>query len=186
MYLYFCRCLSLPGCAISDDVLLILAPALVRIEMIHLGRNPITSQGWEFFKNCFTDESSVGGEAKLQHLSINLLTESGNTASGSVKYIHPVGMEHLSHVLPYLEEVDLSGQSEVGPEGWAHLAAGLTTAHERGKAINLRLLKLEGCKIREETRMMLEDAVSKNQPSMRVDFGRLDEVDNGKKGVCCF
>ena len=167
-------------------MLLVLAPALVRIEIIHLGRNPITSQGWEFFKNCFTDESTVGGEATLKHLSINMLTESGNTASGSVKYIHPVGMEHLSYVLPYLEEVDLSGQNEVGQEGWAHLADGLKTAHERGKAIKLRVLKLEGCKIKEETRLMLEDAVTKSQPTMRVDFGRLDQVDNGKKGVCCF
>jgi hypothetical protein len=59
--------------------------------MVHLGRNPITSQGWEFFKNCFTDESTVGGEASLTHLSVNMLTESGSPASGSVKYIHPPG-----------------------------------------------------------------------------------------------
>ena len=30
---FFNRCLSLPGCAISDDVLLVLAPALVRIKV---------------------------------------------------------------------------------------------------------------------------------------------------------
>ena len=148
---YF-RCLSLPGCAINDDVLQVLAPALVRIEMVHLGRNPITSQGWEFFKNCFTDESTIGGEASLTRLSINMLTESGASASGSVKYIHSNGMEHLSYILPYLEEVDLSGQFEVGPEGWAYLAEGLKIAHEKGKAIKLKLLKLEACKIREEIR----------------------------------
>jgi hypothetical protein len=39
-----------------------------------------------------------------------MLTESGSPASGSVKYIHTQGMEHLSHVLPFLEEVDLSGK----------------------------------------------------------------------------
>jgi hypothetical protein len=38
-----------------------------------------------------------------------MLTESGSPASGgSIKFIHPHGMEHLGHVLPYLEEVSCS------------------------------------------------------------------------------
>ena len=153
--------------------------------MVHLGRNQITSQGWEFFKNCFTDESMVGGEASITHLSINMLNESGSPASGSVKYIHPQGMEHLSHVLPYLEEVDLSGQFEVGIEGWIYLAEGLKSAHEKGKAIKLRMLKLEGCKIKEDARLMLEDAVTKTQPTMKIDFGPIDVADAAKKRAFC-
>jgi hypothetical protein len=65
------------------------------------------------------------------------------------------------------------------------LSYALLSAHEKGKAIRLRLLKLEGCKIREETRALLEDAVVKSQPNMRIDFGLIDEIDSGKKRVCC-
>jgi len=32
---------------------------------------------------------------------------------------------------------------------------------------------------------MLEDAVMKSQPNMRIDFGILDDVDHGKKHVFC-
>jgi hypothetical protein len=94
-------------------------------------------------------------------------------------------MEHLGQVLPFLEEVDLSGQSEVGTEGWIYLADGLKSAHEKGKAIKLRHLKLEGCKIKEDARLMLEDAVTKTQPTMRVDFGPIDDIDLAKKRVFC-
>ncbi len=39
-----------PGCSINDEILGILSPALVRIKMVHLGRNPITHAGWQTFK----------------------------------------------------------------------------------------------------------------------------------------
>ena len=153
--------------------------------MVHLGRNPITSQGWEFFKNCFTDESTIGGEATLTHLSVNMLTESGSPASGSVKYIHTQGMDHLSQVLPLLEEADLSGQSEVGTEGWIYLAEGLKAAHEKNKPIKLRTLKLEGCKIKDDVKQMLEDTAAKTQPNLRIDFGPIDVADAAKKRAFC-
>jgi hypothetical protein len=75
----------------------------------------------------------------------------------------------------------------VGTEGWIYLADGLKTAHDKGRAIKLRSLKLEGCKIKEDARLMLEDAVMKTQPTMRIDFGPLDEADDGKKlkVFCC-
>ncbi len=38
------------GCSINDEILGILSPALVRIKMVHLGRNPITHVGWQTFK----------------------------------------------------------------------------------------------------------------------------------------
>merc|ERR1719412_1897779 len=53
------RCLSLPGCAINDEILAILSPALVTVKMVHLGRNPITVKGWEEFKNIFIDEDAA-------------------------------------------------------------------------------------------------------------------------------
>ena len=37
--------LSLPGCAIDDEIMEKLAPALVNIKTVHLGRNPISAEG---------------------------------------------------------------------------------------------------------------------------------------------
>ena len=174
------------GCAINDDILLVLAPALIRIKMVHLGRNPISSQGWEAFKNCHMDETSIGGHSAITHLSLNMLTDSGEgVRSGSSKYLHASGMEHLAYVLPHLEEVDLSGQHEVGTEGWATLAAGLRLALEKNQIIKLRALKLASCKIKEETKKMLEDTAHNCNPSLKIDFGH-DETDTKRKrAICC-
>ena len=73
------RVLSLPGCSINDEALGILAPSLVRVKKISLGRNPITAAGWHNFKNCYVDAASVH-EAALTHLWVS--SPAGEPGSG--------------------------------------------------------------------------------------------------------
>ena len=47
--------MSLSGCAINDEVMEALAPALVKIKNVHLGHNPISSQGWQHLENALTN-----------------------------------------------------------------------------------------------------------------------------------
>ena len=46
--------LSLSGCAINDEIMEALAPALVKIKNVHLGHNPISVQGWQHLENALT------------------------------------------------------------------------------------------------------------------------------------
>ena len=92
----------MPGCAINDDILNILSPALVKIRAVHLGRNPITVNGWEVFKNALVDEiSASGGLSSLTHLSLNTLNSDKSTMGsiGSSKFLHAPAMEHLGHII---------------------------------------------------------------------------------------
>ncbi len=52
--------------------------------------------------------------------------------------LHNASMEALSQMLPRMEEVDLSGQTEVGPEGWTSLCNGLRICNDRRGGVNLR------------------------------------------------
>ena len=117
----FIHSFFISGCSINDDILNILSPALVRIKKVNLGRNPITAQGWQFFKNQFKDALTVG-EVGLTHLSLNAISDSGSGGGSSSKMIlHSAGMGQLATILPMLEEVDLSGQTEIGVEGWNNI-----------------------------------------------------------------
>ncbi len=197
----------MPGCAINDDILNILSPALVKIRAVHLGRNPITVNGWEVFKNALVDEiSASGGLSSLTHLSLNTLNSDKSTMGsiGSSKFLHAPAMEHLGHIIlrcvwwawiagsvndiDYLiyrlEEVDLSGQQEVGADGWTVMANVVLLAHDKGNfQIKLKSLKLASCKIKNETKEMLEDTFAKCHSSSRLDFGL--EVDSSKRFQLC-
>lgn len=178
------RCLSLPGCAINDEILAILAPALVTVKMVHLGRNPITFNGWETFKNFFLDEdAAVGGGqggAGLTHLSLNAITD-GSGVTGGKLLLHAPGMEHLSKILPRLEEVDLSGQCEVGADGWASFCTALKVAREKDLSIKLHRLTMKSCNLKDVSREMIEDAVAKYLPSLKIDFGEENDQKAGSK-----
>ena len=159
------RVLSLPGCSINDDILNILAPTLVRIKKISLGRNPITAAGWQNFKNCYLDAASVH-EAALTHLWVS--SAMGDLGSGKAM-LHGPGAIQIASMLPMLEEADLSGQPEVGNDGWAGICNELRKALEAeekhvssgGSAqsgpLKLRLLRVGGCRLKEETKKRLED-----------------------------
>ncbi len=85
-----------------------------------------------------------------------------------------------------MEEVDLSGQQEVGAEGWTVFANVLLLAHEKASfPIKLRSLKLASCKIKKETREMLEDTFAKCHSSTKLEFGKEDDSSkSGKRWFC--
>lgn len=188
------RVLSLPGCSINDDILNILAPALVRIKKISLGRNPITVAGWQNFKNCYVDAASVH-DAALTHLWVS--SAMGDPGSGKT-LLHGPGALQIASMLPLLEEADLSGQPEIGNDGWAGICDELRKALEAeekhvssgGSALSfaqsgplkLRLLKVGGCRLKDETKKMLEDFSSKCE--LKVDFGQ--EEEDGRRRKKCF
>ena len=170
------RFLSLPGCAINDEILAILSPALVTVKMVHLGRNPITAVGWENFKNYFMDEDAAvwagQGGAGMTHLSLNAISDGGTL---SRLLLHSTGMDHLSKIIPRLEEVDLSGQCEVGPDGWASFCSALQLAFEKDPSmVKLERITLKGCNIKGDLRETIELAIEKYLPTIKVDFG-IDE-----------
>ena len=116
----------------------------------------------------------------------------------------------MASVLPHLEEADLSGQTEIGADGWAAIcneirraaeeaakedAVGLDastsgTASAPSGTFRLRLLRVGGCRLKDDTRKALEDLVAakSQQLGFRVDFGPADIEDGSKDGrrkKCC-
>ncbi|TRY73782.1 hypothetical protein TCAL_16897 [Tigriopus californicus] len=179
------RSLSLPGCAINDDILTILAPALVKVKFVRIGRNPITPQGWLHFKNTFLDALNAN-ESLLTHLSLNAVIDSGTPNSS--KLVHSAGMLHLSLLIPYLEEVDLSGQVEVGADGWMQLAQGMKAVYDKYPqgVVKTRSIRLENCKIPTNTRNFMIEHIAKCQlpHPIKMEFGK--DTANERKGKCCF
>ena len=90
--------------------------------------------------------------------------------------LHPLGMEHLSKILPRLEEADFSGQCEIGIEGWGFFIKGLKQAVEQGMQINLKKLTLRYCKMKEETKSVLLEGINKYHSNLDIEFG--EELDN--------
>ena len=118
---------------------------------------------------------------------MNSLTDGAHGASyssglGVVKstrnnlLLHPLGMEHLSKVLPRLEEADLSGQCEIGIEGWGFFIQSLKQAREQGIKINLKKLTLRCCKMKEETKSVLLEGTNIYHSNLEICFG--EELDN--------
>jgi len=122
------------------------------------------------------------GGAALTHLSLNAITEGSHgtgysSALGVVKstrnnlLLHSTGMQHLSKVLPRLEEADFSGQCEIGLEGWGFFIQSLKKCQDDGIQRKLKKLRLHGCKMKEETRALLIDGTNIYHSSLEIDFG---------------
>ena len=125
----------------------------------------------------------VPGGAALTHLSLNSLTDSSHGAGhSSVKstrnnlLLHPAGMQHLSKVLPRLEEADLSGQYEIGLDGWGFFIQSLKQCQDEGIEIKLKKLSLRCCKMKEETKSLLIDGTNIYHSTLEIDFG--EEADD--------
>ena len=123
------------------------------------------------------------GGAALTHLSLNSLTDSSQGAGhSSVKsarkdlLLHPSGMQHLSKILPRLEEADLSGQSEIGLDGWGFFIQSLKQCQDEGIQVKLKTLRLRHCKMKEETKSLLIDGTNIYHSTLEIDFGQ--EVDD--------
>ena len=96
--------------------------------------------------------------------------------------------------------MDLSGQPEIGGEGWAGICDELRKATEADTQqkmgektsskdnlsspsnLKLRLLKVGGCRLKEETVRRLEEFASKSE--LKVDFGQ-EKEERRKKCFCC-
>ena len=97
------KCLSLNGCQINDFILQTLAPALVKINKLHLAENPeITEDGWKILGDRLTDND------ELKVLSLKV---SKPTSKHLIKKTD--NMPQLAQVLSKMEEVDISGQKDI-------------------------------------------------------------------------
>ena len=84
-------------------------------------------------------------------------------------------MQHLSKILPRIEEADLSGQCDIGLDGWGFFIQSLKQCQEQGINLKLKKLRLRGCRMKEETKALLLEGTNIYHSSLEIDFG--DEVD---------
>ena len=177
--------LSLAGCAINDDILKFLGGAIKRIKEVHLGRNAITHQGWKSLLMALEEE----GPLVMTKLTIAM----GMSPQG--KHIKPHDMYPLSQIMLMMEEVDLSGQHEIGEEGWLKFAEVVQVeVSKKDSCIKLKVMNLSGCRIKESTKQDILDAWNKFAKSDKLNFGpeSFDEQDSkircfprGFKCCCC-
>ena len=125
----------------------------------------------------------ISGGAALTHLSLNSLTDSSpgashlaNKSTKSNLLLHPAGMQHLSKILPRLEEADLSGQCDIGLDGWGFFIQSLKQCQEQGITLKLKKLRLRGCRMKEETKALLTEGANIYHSNLEIDFG--EEVDD--------
>ena len=182
------RYLSLPGCAINDEILSILSPALVKIKIIHLGRNSISPNGWQNL----AQEMNKNENTILTHLSLSTIIHNDKNMIGlATKNIHVPAMEHLTHLALKMEEVDFSGQHDIGIEGW-HVFADITnkTLEETPNCVKLKSIKFKACRIKADTRELLIDTFERHHNVISVpklEFGQdsFDESDRKGKSYLC-
>ena len=163
--------LSLSGCAINDEVMEYLAPALVRIKKVCLGHNPINGQGWQHL------EKALSGNHALTHLSVQSLQTPDKMKIGyDAKYLHCQDMDQFAQVCGHLEDVDLSGQVEIGHEGWEIFFGKL----DENPDFKLKNLKLKNCRVDSEAFKSLISA----HPGLKLDHD--DSASTSKQKCFCF
>ena len=131
-------------------------------------------------------------------MSLNSLTDSSpgashlaNKSTKSNLLLHPGGMQHLSKILPRLEEADLSGQCDIGLDGWGFFIQSLKQCQEQGINLKIKKLRLRGCRMKEETKSFLLEGTNIYHPSIEIDFGEDvdDVVEKGRaswlKAIIC-
>ena len=112
--------------------------------------------GWLYLDGFLEKEINANRSPVLIFLSLS-------TLNGADKiYLKSNVMETLSHVIMKLEEVDLSGQKEIGIDGWVTLCTiAANTILAKGSPLKLKKLKLGYCGINKETKDMLEEVFNK-------------------------
>ena len=166
------RYLSLPGCAIDDEIMEKLAPALVNIKEVHLGRNPITVDGWLSLKKALTQSPT-----KLSILSLR-------TSSSDRYNTNALAMKELSYVILMMEHVDLTGQQDIGTNGWETFIEIVGAESKKASShIHLKSLKLNGCRIDRATSDTLKSTFDKlhhDGAVSKLEFGErsFDEPDD--------
>ena len=152
---------------IDNDILEILAPALVKINEVHLGRNSITGYGWSALNKAWIEEDANLSK-KLSTLNLSASEKSGKFhlvptigAMREIKmtpllqkmsrkvteYIQPSEMEELSHVILKMVHVNLSGQDKIGV-GWETFTKIVyDTIQNKSITIRLRSLDITDCQL---------------------------------------
>lgn len=172
--------LSLSGCAINDEIMEALAPALVKIKNVHLGHNPISVQGWQHLEKALKTSYSSNDNVALTHLSVKNEQKSNDkmVVGNNAKYLHCQDMEQFAKICVHLEEVDLSGQVEIGHEGW-------DIFFEKLKEIQnskLKNLNLKSCKVKSEGLNYLKFA----HPGLKLEHDcSLDSTSISGGKWCC-
>ncbi len=80
-------------------------------------------------------------------------------------------------------QVDLSGQSEMGAEGWVYISNGFKMCSEKHQnLVRLKVLVLANCKLKGVSKTMIEETLV----GVRIEFGKEDE-DNERTNQwsCC-
>ena len=149
--------LSLYNCGITSDELTALSPGLPFINEVNLsGNNQIGMQGYSELVKAIVkaDEEAAqkGKDISLQKLS---LWNYGITSDE---------LTALSEALPLINEVDLSGNNQIGMQGYSEFAKAIVKADkeaaQKGKYINLQKLRLYNCGITTEELIALSPALA--------------------------
>ena len=94
------------------------------------------------------------------------------------KYLHCQDMEQFAKICVHLEEVDLSGQVEIGHEGWDIFFQKLFENH----ASKLKNLKLKSCKVKSEALNQLKFG----HPGLKLEHDcSLDSASISGRKWCC-
>ena len=189
------KLLSLQGCSINDDVMNVIASALVRIKKVNLGKNNISSLGWQTFSNAWIDASTTK-DTSLTHLSLAIRNVQQHFNG---KYLSDRGLEHLNKIILDLEDVDLTGQTEITTDGWNSLFKMLrsrvetikkgsqTSLVESGEEVvkfnyKLKSINLTNCKIKPETKEMIDTTIKELSLDIKVHFG--ENITSSKFSNC--
>ena len=169
--------LSVPGCAIDDEIMEKLAPALANIREVHLGRNPITFEGWSTLRKALM--ASIDSSPSTMSI-LNLSTS--NCDQNNRKYVQPSAMNQLAYVILMMEHVDLSGQQDITKDGWETFNEIVKEEIQKGSGqIRLKSLELKSCKIDRATGELLKATFDKLHHDVipKLEFGEcsFDEPD---------
>ena len=163
--------LSLQACNITVEELAALSPALAFIKEVNLSGNPqMGMQGYAELAKAIVQASR---EAEQKGKCIDLQKLSLRNC-----FITAEKLAALSPALGFIKEVNLSGNPQMGMQGYAELAKAIVQAsreaEQKGKCIDLQKLSLRNCFITAEELAALSRAVAFMKEvdlSLNMDMG---------------
>ena len=148
--------LGLTGCQITSEELTALSPALPFIREVELSRN--SQIGIHGYTEVGKAIVKANGEAEQKGKCINL-----QTLSLMFCQITSEELTALSPALPFIKEVKLSGNEQMGMHGYTEVAKAIVKANgeaaPKGKCIDLQKLSLRDCQITSEELTSLSPAL---------------------------
>ena len=148
--------LSLTNCYITAEELAALSPALPFIKEVDLSYNMYMGQ--QGYAELAKDIVKASGEAEQKGNCIDL-----QKLSLRACFITTEKLAALSSALPFIKEVDLSYNEEMGEQVYSELAKTIVNAsgeaEQKGKCIDLQKLSLRACLITGEKLAALSSAL---------------------------